>query len=173
MKLITKFASFFDRTIGLLALLGAIILVFTMLFVNYEVVARYWLNRPTPWMLEIVEYALLYLAFLGAAWVLKEEGHIKMDLVLNRLSPRVRVRLNIITSIIGAIICLVISWYGALSTWEHFQLGYIIASLLDPPKAPILAIIPIGSFLLFIQFVRRAYGFLGSWRVLPGKEQRS
>ena len=152
--------SFFDRTIGLLALLGAIILVFMMVIVDYEVVARYLLNRPTAWMLEVVEYALLYLAFLGAAWVLKEEGHIKMDLVLNRLDPRAQVWLNIATSIIGAIICLVITWYGVKVAWDLYQSGQYYAAFLKPPKYIIVAIVPVGCFLLFIQFLRRAYGYL-------------
>jgi len=33
-------------------------------------------------------------------------------------------------------------------------------------------IIPIGSFLLFIQFLRRAYGYFTGWRAIPDKEQR-
>ena len=164
---ITKFVSFFDRTIGVLALLGALVLVFTMLIVDYEVVARYLLNRPTAWMLEVVEYALLYLCFLGATWVLKEEGHIKMDLVLNRLNPRVQVWLNIITSFIGVIICLVITWYGVKVTWGLYQSGQYYAAFLKPPKYIIVGIVPVGCFLLFIQFLRRTYGYLKSLRALP------
>jgi len=164
---ITKFVSFFDRTIGLLAILGAIILVSTMLIVDYEVVARYLLKHPSAWMIEVVGYALLYLCFLGAAWVLKEEGHITMDLVLNRLNPRAQVWLNIITSLIGAIICLVITWYGVKVTWDHFQAGLYYFGFLKPPKCIILAIVPVGCFLLSIQFLRRTYGYFKSWMALP------
>ncbi len=167
MKLISKLTSFFDATINLLALLGAVILVFTLLVVNYEVVARYVLNQPSAWELEVVEYSLLYLAFLGAAWVLRNDGHIRMDLVLNRLEPRVQVWLNIITSLIGAIICFIITWYGVKVTWDHFQAGLYFAAYLKPPKYIILAIVPVGCFLLSIQFLRMTYGYIRSWRELP------
>ena len=161
MKRVTKFTSIFERTIGSLAFLGAITLAFTMLIVVYDVIMRYVLNRPSAWVSEIVAYALLYLTFLGTAWVLKEEGHIKMDLVLNRLNPGTQVWLNIITSVIGAIICLVVTWYGIKVTWDHFQEGLYYAGALELPKFITLAIIPIGTFLLFIQFLRRSYGFMG------------
>jgi len=166
MKLIIKLASFFDRTIGFLALLGILILAVTLLLVNYEVVARYILNQPTPWMLEIVEYALLYIGFLGATWVLKEEGHIKMDLVVNRLNPRAQAWLNIVTSFIGIIICLIITWYGILVTLHLYQSGQYFAAYLKPPKYIILSVVPLGCLLLFIQFVRRTYGYIKDLRAL-------
>ena len=135
-----------------------------LLIVNYEVVARYVLNRPTPWMLEIVEYALLYIAFLGAAWLLKEDGHIKLDIVLERLNPRVQAWFNIITSIIGAIICLFITWYGVKVTWDLYHSGQYFAAFLKPPKYIIIMIVPAGCFLLFVQFLRRTYGYWRSWK---------
>ena len=171
MKLITKLASFFDHTIGFLAFVGILFLAATLLLVNYEVVARYILNQPTPWMLEIVEYALLYICFLGTAWVLKEEGHIKMDLVLNRLNPRAQVWLNIITSFVGIIICLIITWYGITVALDLYQSGQYYAAFLKPPKYIIIGIVPVGCFLLFIQFLRITYGYLKDLRALPAKGQ--
>ncbi len=160
MRLITKFNSFFDRTIGLLAVLGAVILVGIMVIVDYEVVARYFLNSPTPWMLEIVEYALLYLTFLGAAWVLKEEGHIKMDLIVTRLNPKAELWLNIVTSIIGTVVCLIITWYGITVVLGLYHSGQYFAAYLKPPKYIIVAIVPFGTLLLSIQFIRRTYGYI-------------
>ena len=103
MKLIKMFTSFFDRAIGVLGMLGVFILAFLLVLTNYEVVGRYLLNRPAAWSLEIIEYGLLYLTFLGAAWLLKEDEHIKMDIVIELLRPSVRVWVNTITSaIVGA-----------------------------------------------------------------------
>jgi len=159
MRLASKLTSFFDRTIGSLAFLGCLVLGFTLLIVNYEVIARYLLNRPTAWMLEVVEYCLLYLCFLGTAWLLKEEGHLKMDIVLDRLSPRVQLWVNIATSIIGALVCLAVTWYGVKATWHLYLSGQYFAAYLKPPKYIIIAIVPIGCFLLSVQFLRRTYGF--------------
>ncbi len=164
MKVLTKGSAIFDGILKLLALFAAAIIVFVWLSVSAEVIMRYVLDRPLIWVVEVTEYALLYITFLGTAWLLKREGHVRIDLVLNRLNPRTAALLNTIVSIIGAIICLIFAWYSAESTWNVFQGGFLVTSLLQPPEFIILAIIPIGSFMLFIQFMRRASGYLGYWR---------
>ena len=164
MKLPAKISTGFDRTLGILAFLGAVLMACMMLGVSVDVVLRYFFSRPIHWMLEVTAYSLLWMTVLGVAWVLKGEGHVKVDVLLNRFRPRVQAALTIITSLIGAIIFLVITWYGVKVTWEHLQTGYFLSTLLRPPKWPILAIIPIGSFFLSIQFLRRAYAQLDIWR---------
>ncbi len=173
MKLQKVPAAIFDSIIGMLAFLAGILLSFMMLGVSADVSMRYLLNRPIPWMLEVTEYCLLFITFLGAAWVLKRERHVTIDLVLNRLNPRTQATFNIITSVIGAIVCLVVAWYGAQATWDYFLTGLYRLTFLRPPSALIMAIVPIGSFLLFIQFLRRTHGYLGSWRGLRHKKQSS
>jgi len=172
MKIVTKFSSFFDRTIVALGMLGVFILIFLLVFTNYEVVARYLLNKPAAWSLEIIEYSLLYLTFLGAAWLLKEEAHIKMDIVLEHLRPSVQVWLNIITSAIGAISCLIVTWYGVTACWGLHQSGQYFAAYLEPPKWIIIGIVPVGTFLLFIQFLRRTYGYVKRRRTFAEERKK-
>lgn len=171
-QLITKVSNIFDRTLDLLVILAAVILFYIMLSVAYEIIMRKFLGRGQDWVLEIAEYSLLYITFLIAAWVLRREGHVKMDIVLAQLEPRAQAMVNFITSIIGAIALLLVTWYGATMTWEFFQGGAFLATILEPPTWPIMGIIPIGSFLFFIQFLRRSYSFLVRWRALRDQEQR-
>ena len=165
MKLMKMFTSFFDRAIGVLGILGVFILAFLLVFTNYEVVGRYLLNRPAAWSLEIIEYGMLYLTFLGTAWLLREDEHIKMDVVNQQLRPSVRVWINTITSAIAAISCLIITWYGIKACWGFYEKGQYFAAYLEPPKWIIVGIVPVGTFLLFIQFLRRTCGYLKSRRV--------
>ncbi len=171
MKQSMKVSAIFDYILTLFGFLTSALIIFLMLSVCTEVVMRYFLNRPQVWTVEIAEYTLLWITFLGAAWVLKKEGHVKMDIVLGQLKPGTQAVVNIITSVIGVIICLVLTWYSAEITWDHYQRGiYEPATLLDLPKAPIMVIIPVGSFLLLIQFLRRSYDYLGSWRASRDNE---
>ncbi len=78
----------FDRLNGVLAVMGATLLILVMLSVSYNVATRYFFRFSTPGMFEIWEYSLLYMTFLGAAWLLRREGHVSMDIVLNHLKPR-------------------------------------------------------------------------------------
>ena len=125
-----------------------------------DVTLRYSINRPITWVFEATEYSLLYITFLGTAWLLKKEGHVKLDLLLNMLKPKTRTFLNIITSILLALVCLLLTWYGTASTIDHFQRGVTSVKYYEPPIFIFLMIIPIGGLLLFIQSIKRTYGYV-------------
>jgi TRAP-type C4-dicarboxylate transport system permease small subunit len=132
-----------------------------MLVVCADVFLRYFFNRPMFWVLESTQFALVFITFLGAAWVLKNDGHVRMDIVISRFSQRTQDRINIVTSILCAVACLVVTWYGVKVWWDYFQINYLYAGSLVIPAYYLEAVIPIGGFLLFIQFLRKAYGYLG------------
>ncbi len=171
MKLVRRVSNVFDRINSLFAAMVGLILLWLMLCVSYTVVIRYIWGETIPWLFEIWEYSLLWIPFLGAAWLLQREGHVNMDFVVIRLKPRTQAALNTITSLLGAILFLAVTWYGTEATWETFQSVYRVPGILYPPFGPILMIIPIGSSLLFVQFWRRSYRHYRLWRTLSHNKQ--
>jgi len=171
MKQLNKVAAIFDRTNNILFHLAGILIIFVMLAVGAEVTMRSLLGHGTIWVQEVSNYSLLFITFLSATWVLKIEKHVKIDLLLNRLNPRAQALLNMITSILCVIVCAVLTWYGTRVTWDYFRSGYYFSTPLETPQFVILGIIPIGSFLLVIQFLRRTYGYLKRWRTSPTEGQ--
>lgn len=133
------------------------ILVALVCGVTFEVVMRYAFNKPTRWVVEFSEYALLYLAFLGGAWVLKEEGHVKVELLIEVLPPHIREALHVITSLAGAGVCGLFCWVSSQYIWEIYSSGEILFKSVLVKKWAIMAIIPPGLLLLTLQFVRRAF----------------
>ena len=166
-----KASRIFDRILDVTVVIAGIILIYMMLSVCVDVVMRYFFNLPTIWVVEIAAYCLLFMTFLVAAWVLKREGHVKIELILDRMRPSGQNLLNGITSIIAAIIFLVITWYGAKITWNLYQTNFIVNTVLMPPKFVIIFIIPLGTLLFSIQLVRRACNFLANRRALPPSEE--
>ena len=164
MKPAKRIGAFFDRTLGVFFFLSILFLVFILVSVTIEVVGRYFFNKPQDWVIEYSEYALLFIAFLGAAWLLKKRGHVKMDLVINKLGPKTNAVISTITSIIGAVMCFIVTWYGVLVTIDQFQRGIYANTPLETPTAYVLFIIPIGSALLFLQFLRMIFEYVGRWR---------
>jgi len=171
MKLLAKVTTIFDRTINYLAFIAAVLLIFVMLAVGVDVVMRYFLNRPMVWVMEITEISLLFITFLGTAWLLRKDGHVKVDILTSHLNLRVQALLGIISSIIGIFVCIILVWYGIQVSYSYTQQGLYEPTLLELPKGPLLTIIPIGSFLLLVQFVRRALGYLQQWRASPKGEE--
>ena len=162
-KLQTKATSVFDRALSVSAFAAAAFIILIMLTICFDVVTRR-IGYPQRWTIEIAEDYMIFITFLGAAWLLKKEGHVRMDILVNALNPKTQALLGIITSIIGIVISLYLVVWGSLTTWDHYQRGIFQMTPLLMPTAPLLAIIPIGSILLLIQFLRRTYGYLGVWR---------
>jgi len=166
MKLLKKMGMVYDRIIDAAALLAGMMVIFLMLSVSLEVALRYFWGRPTSWVGEIAGYILLYIPFLIAAWILKRDGHVKMDLLLDRLNPKMQCLLNVVTSVTSAVICLVLTWFGLRSSIYFHSLNYKTPTVLMLPKGLIIGIIFVGCFLLSIQFLRRAYGYWKDWTLL-------
>lgn len=162
-RVLRKAGAIFDKILAIFFVAACVISVFVLLSINLELVTRNFLRHSLVWVPEAVAYSLLFITFFSAAWVLRKEGHVKMDLMLNMLAPRAQAMLNIITSILGALIWLVIAVYTAQVTWSLFQAAELTVAVVEIPKAPLIAVISVGTFLLFIQSLRRIYGFVGSW----------
>ena len=172
MKLLKILIAVFDRIVDFLAWLSIGLTFFMMLAICSEVIMRYFLQRPLTWVVDSSGFILLYITFLGTTWLLKQEGHVNIEIVLQYLRPRTRALVNTITSTVAVFFCLAFSYYGVLTTWDHFQRGAGTGSVsIDIPKAILLVVIPIGFFLLSIQFVRRAYRFLRDDDAQKDKEE--
>ena len=170
MKLLNKCITIFDHTLDFFAILAAAFLIYIALGVTTEVVLRKVLGRPIIWMAETAEYSLLWVTFLVAAWVLRSDGHVKMDLLLHNLNPKTQALINTVTSVVSIIICLALTWFSAQVTWGYFQTDYRINTFVRPPKFLIMLVIPVGSFLLSVQFLRRSYGYFRNWRTSADKK---
>ncbi len=160
MKYFKEITHIFDWLNKVSAIIAAIILVFSMLIVSVEVAMRFFFNRPIVWVVEITEFGLLFITFLSAAWIMKHDGHVRMDIFLHRLSPHAQTLVNFCTSIISAIVCIIIVWYSSQATWIHYQKGTYIPSFLNIPNVFVLWVIPAGMFLLFIQFINNVFNHL-------------
>jgi C4-dicarboxylate transporter DctQ subunit len=166
-----KASAVFDFIVGALVYVAAAILAFITLAVCWDVIVRSVAARPLPWVLEFTEYGLLYMTFLCTAWVLKNEGHVTSDLLISSLKKKTQIVLNTVTSITGGLVCLILTWFGTSVSLEKLHMGSYQPTAMEPPDFPIFVIIPIGSFLLFIQFMRRAWVHRTSWKEL-GTEHR-
>jgi len=154
----------FDRILEIGRDAAIVMIMFSMLSICARVVIRYIIGTPINWVVDVSTILQLYLTFLAAAWLLREEGHISIDIVLSFLKPRHRFFLQILNSVFGAVMCAIITGYGVIETCSSWKLDLHLDMPLEPPKWTLLVIIPLGSFLLFIQFFRRTQSFLKKYR---------
>lgn len=137
-----------------LAALGAGIFVFITLSVCLEVLLRYGFNSPLSWVVEVSEYALLWITFLGASWVLRNGGHVRVDILLQYLSPSALRICGLVSSASGALTSLVLIVFGTNVTLTAMARGSFRQTGIDIPTWIIVVVIPVGGVLLFLRFLR-------------------
>jgi TRAP-type C4-dicarboxylate transport system permease small subunit len=133
---------------GVLA--GAATLVLTAM-VTGGVVARRVLNAPLLFVEEVSGYLVLAIVFLGLAYTLKDGGHIRVDIVLGRLTGGVR-RATQAACLVAALV-----WAGFVvaGTWRLVEEYYTqrvlsFAYLQTPLWIPGTAMVA-GAVLLALQ----------------------
>jgi TRAP-type C4-dicarboxylate transport system permease small subunit len=151
----------YNRLIQAGAAVSGAVFVFMMLVVSLDSVLRYVFNSPLGWVVEVNEYLLLYVTFLGAPWLLRQDGHVRVDLLFAYIPERVARRLTMWTSVLGAAACLVLCAAGCQATWEAFVRELPEIKTLAVPRWMLLWVIPYGSLLLSVEFCIKAWGH---WR---------
>jgi TRAP-type C4-dicarboxylate transport system permease small subunit len=155
-KNLKKAVVVFDWANNLFAYLAMVCIYIIMLSVCFDATMNFLVRRPQNWVPEVTEYSLVAITFLGGAWVLRRKQHIRIDTLLTHFKPSVRRGFDIATSLICASGWLVIFWYGARITWEHYQIHYTLPTVLETPSYISMVLIPIGAFMLGIQFILEA-----------------
>jgi TRAP-type C4-dicarboxylate transport system permease small subunit len=153
--------NFFVRSINFLSdlfgILSAAAILMSTLIITEGVLVRYIFRTPTIWQVEMAVYLLIFATFLGSPYALKEHAHIHIDLVTHKFSAKTNARLDIITSVIAMIFCLLLAWKGWIMWYEAFDGGYVSESLWSFPLVYPYLFLPLGMSLTSLQFTLRIY----------------
>jgi C4-dicarboxylate transporter DctQ subunit len=139
--------------------IACLMYVGTILLINFDLFMRFAFRAPIAGLTEVTEIFLLYMTFLGAAWLYKDDGHVVVDIVLyNLVSKSLAKKILILQNhIIVGIISGILVYYGSLTTFDHFMRGAYNPTILETPIALAIAIIPIGSFILLLEVLVKIF----------------
>ncbi len=156
-----RLSLFFGRLFDALAILAALILLAMVVSVTADIILRNTTRRGFVWANEVSEYALYLMTLLTAPWLLRRGQHVRIDLVLNAVPPRVAWLLEAASDLLGLLVCLVFVWYGVVMTGESLRLGSITIKNLVFPEWWLLAPLPVLFLLLAIEFLLRLHRLFG------------
>lgn len=125
------------------------------LIVTYEVIFRYLYNRPTVWEIEAAVFLLIFASFIGAAYGLKSNSHIKVEFLTTMLKPKTRALWSTITDAVSFSFCVALSYHGWLMWWEVWKLGWRSETLWGPPLWIPYLFLPVGCTILSLQYLLR------------------
>lgn len=147
----------FDKVLTGTGYISGIIIIVLMLSMSYEVVMRYFFKEPTKWAVDFAGYMQYACVLLGSAWVLKIGSHTRIDVLINRLQPRIQSILYIVTSVISFLATAIFCWKGFDATWGAYQHGDFLYREVEVPLSVLYAFLPFAFFLLCIQFIREIH----------------
>ena len=117
----------------------------------YEVMARYVFNSPTNWAHEsmFLMFGMQYL--LAGGFVLREGGHVRVDVLYMRFSRRTKAMVDVLTSVFFFMFMLAL----VITGWTFFLDSYRVQEVSFTEWGisywPIKFALPLGAFLLCLQ----------------------
>lgn len=151
MKALQKFADVVDYINEWLGKVFGFLIVVMMIVVVYDVCMRYFFNRPTAWGMELSTLLQVGVMFLGAGYCLLHGGHVKVDIIYSRWSPRAKAIVDLITYLLLFGICVVLVKLGGETAWDSLVHHKVSVSLWEPPLWPSQILIPIGGIFIGLQ----------------------
>ena len=123
-----------------------------VLICSATAMARYSLNIGSNAWLEIQWYLNAAVFLLVAAWTLKRNEHVRIDVIAGRLSPRAQAWIDIIGSIFMLLpAVLIIAWYSWPTLVQSWQVQEYSSDPGGLIRWPVRVLIPVAFTLLALQ----------------------
>jgi len=138
------------------AFIGGSFIFATAVLVSYEVLMRYVFASPSLWTFDVTIFLILYSAYIGSGYNLKEGKHVSVEFLVERLAKykRFSLALGALTNLVGIVFWIIVSWKAFEEGIMAYRLSEVTLSYLRfPLTIPLLAVF-LGSLLILVQTLR-------------------
>ena len=160
MEIIEKVFSGMSKNLDRVA--GLIILPAISVVVIVDVFLRYVFNSPFIWSLEFNEWMLLMIFALAIPECTRQNGHIRMELVISNLSPRLQAIFDTAYVFCGIALFFLL----ARHEWEEFLFDYELNRITELIQLPIwgqhLALLVMSIIMIIFYIARLLATILGA-----------
>lgn len=150
----TAYGRFLDAT-GVAA--GAVFAAMA-LATTFDVLRRSAGGGTVRGLVELVEYALFAATFLAAPWLLRHDGHVRVDFAVRALPGRAAAAVRLAADAVGLAVSLTLLVYAARVAYRSWASGGIVLKTLVFAEWWLYAVIVVSAFLLVLEFARRLVG---------------
>jgi TRAP-type C4-dicarboxylate transport system permease small subunit len=163
-----KIRDAFAHLLSGLAALASLLVCALILGVTADVVVRNLFGRTIRGIDELSEYMLYLVCLLPAPWLVWQRQQIRIDLVLNCLSPRAAARAENAIDVISVLVCGLFAMLGLLLAIGSAQAGTMIYKSFTFPEWWLYAPLPVIMGLMAIAFAMRAVDRLATQQSAAG-----
>ncbi len=122
MNMLLGFARAVDRLTGLVGRVFAWLILLAVLVSAGNAVIRKSFNLSSNAWLELQWYLFGAVFMLCAAWALRDDAHVRVDVLSSRLSPRARVWIDLVCHVVFLMpFVLLMAWLS----WPFFMTSYV------------------------------------------------
>jgi len=148
------------------ARLGMVAVAALLAITLLEVVARYGFDAPSVWGSDLATMVNAGIFLTGAAWTLRQGGHVRVDFLSARLPLGAQNLLNaaFYLLLLAPLLALVarVAWRAALSAWRSGEVD--LAMAWKVPIWPLRVLVATGLTLLLLQVLAEAARHLAALR---------
>ena len=148
----------YDGLLSLMALTAAATLVWLMVSVVVSVIMRNLGMQPFAWLFTSAEYGLLYMTMLGAPWLVREKGHVHIELVTAALPERLREIVSRSVAAACVLVCVILAWKGLDLVLTNIERGDYDTRAYYFPRWMLTIAFPLSFGLMAIEFSRFVFG---------------
>ncbi len=134
--------------IGFLTMYVIYVMVAVLLF---DVVTNKMLNMTQNWTTEFAQFALAAYYFLAGPKTMKDEDHVRLDLLYSRFTPRGKARMDAVTIWIVIFYLGILLWGAISSTLYSIGTNQRLPSLWAPSVVPIKVLMVVCLVLMILQ----------------------
>ena len=133
----------------------ALLVFYTLLVATMavEVIRREVFAYSSIWGEEIVRYAFIYLAWIGASAAVRDRAHIRIDVIYNYVSPRVKALLYIFGDLVMMIIAVLALYWSFETVSVSWKFGSVSHGL-RVSMVWFLMAVPVGFALMIFRLVQ-------------------
>lgn len=149
----SKLSSLIDKISSLGGACSSLCIILIVVMILVEIAVRTFSGQSTFITEEYSGYLLCWFAFMGMAYTLKTDGHIRVTMLLSRLGPRKKASMEIFSGIVGLGVFVYLTTYLGILFYDSVNTGVRSMHVSQTPLF-IPQIIPVlGSALMAVQFV--------------------
>lgn len=98
-----------------------------------DVLMRFFFNLPFPATWEMSEVLMPYIVVFGFAYTLTINAHVRVTLVVDRLTGKKREMLLRFTDAVSLLVCILFTWFSWLKFWKSFMINEEILAAIKIP----------------------------------------
>jgi TRAP-type C4-dicarboxylate transport system permease small subunit len=133
----------------IIAGVGALFLIPMMLLTAADVTGRNLFNRPIAGTMDLSQYMLAVFILLGLAYSQQAKAHVKVSLLVSRLSPRSQALAAIVSTLMSLSVLGVLAWQGWVVGWEEKT----VSDMLRIPQYPFRLLLSMAASLFCLELL--------------------